>query len=113
MIVARLPHRVAGPAREGKPNLRRARREHLRRHHADDSVGLVAEVYRAPEHVRVARKNALPKFITDHANQRTAHAIFLFGENAAQLWREPDDFEKIRGNETAGDLLRRATLEPD
>ncbi len=60
MIIASLPVRIVGAPHQGEPDLDCARRKHLRRHHADNGVRLVAEVQRAPEHMRIARKESLP-----------------------------------------------------
>jgi hypothetical protein len=111
MIVAGLPHLIGRSARQGKPNLCRARREHLRRHHADDRVGLVAEIYRASEHIRVARKKAGPHPVADDANHRPAHPVFLLGEDAAMLRVQPNHFKEIGRDQAALDLLRRPPFE--
>src|SRR4051794_32031923 len=107
MILAVLPHRIAGSARERKPDFGRSRRKHLRRHYPEDGVGLVAEIDRLPEHVRLARENALPKLVADHANRRAADAILLFRENATELRLKADDLEKVSGHQPAWHLFRR------
>ena len=111
MIIARLPAGIVRAPHQGKPNFRRARREHLRRHHANDRVGLVAEIHGASEHVWVARKKSLPQTVANNGDERSAHAILLFGKDATQLRREPNHFEKVRRDQASTDLLGRAPFE--
>src|SRR5205814_2402231 len=101
MVVAVLPHLVVRPAGERKPDVDCAWRKHLRRHYAQDRVRLVPEVYRFPQHVRIAVPNALPNLVADHANHWAAHAILFLGEYASKLRLEPDHFKKVSGNESA------------
>src|ERR1043166_2189035 len=111
VIVPRLPHLVVGPAGQREPDFHGSRRKHLRRHHADNRVGLVTKVDRFAEDVRIAVEDPLPKLVADHTDGRSANAIFFFCEHAAELRRETDDLEKGRGNKGTGDLLRRAVFE--
>ena len=112
MIVPRLPARIAvGAPGEREPNVHRPRRKHLRRHHADDRVRLIAEVHRFAKHIWIAVEHALPELVADRANHRAADAIFFLGEHAPELRLEADDAEKIPGHQSARNLFRRATLE--
>ena len=111
MIFARLPHRVAGPARQWKPDIYRPRRKHLRRHHANNGERLIAQVHRLAEHVRVAVPHPLPNLVADHAHRGTAHTIFFLGEHAPELRLQADDFEKASGHQTARHLFRGAAFQ--
>ena len=111
MIVAHLPNVVVRSPGQREPDFRGPRREHLRRHHADDGVGLVAEVHRASEHIWIARKKPSPEAVADQADHRPAHAIFFLGKDAPQLRGEPDHLEEVRRHQAAGDLFRRPSFE--
>jgi hypothetical protein len=112
MIVTRLPRLVIRSPRQREPDFRVARREHLRRHHAKDRVGLIAEVHRASEHIRVARKKPGPHSVADDADHRPTHAVFFLRKHAPVLRIEPDHFEEIGGDQGPLDLLRRSPFEP-
>ena len=111
MIVSHRPTRPDRMALQRKPDFRFTRRKHLRRHDTDDGVNFAGEIERPTEHRRIALEKSLPKLIADDGQSRTADAIFLFGENAAELRLEPDDLEKVRRHDRAGNLFRLAAFE--
>ena len=107
MIIAFQPVRGIRPAHEREPDVDGAGQKHLRRHHADDRVGLITKVNGAPEDTGIALKNAEPKLVADYRKQRSADPIFFVGESATELRREANDLEEIRRHERTRKLLRR------
>ena len=111
MVIARLPHLIVGAPHERKPNVDRARRDHLRRHHADYGVRLIAKIQRATEHVGIALEEPLPKPIADDGEERAADAIFFFRECPSELRLQSEDLEKVRRHQASADLFGGASLE--
>jgi len=81
---------------------------HFARHYAGNGKGLTMKIDCASNDRGIAVKGAIPKAITDHREGRCARLIFILTKGSADLWRQSDYFEKVRGNKRDCDSFRFA-----
>ncbi len=62
----------------------------------------------APKNLGIPVKGAVPQSIAYNHQRRRAGYIFVFAKSTAELRRQPDHIEKIRGHKRDGDSLRFA-----
>ena len=108
MIGAILPSGVGASTHDREPGIHAMRRIHLARHHAGDGERLTVKIDRAPNNLGIPVEGAVPQAIADHHQRRRARFIFIFAESAADLRRQPDHVEKVRGHKSDRYSLRFA-----
>ena len=76
----------AGPRLERQNRVRGLLQDFkIRRHYADDGVGLIVQSNGPAEHVRRGRKPLLPETVTDEGDGRAAGFVFLGRKGAAEF----------------------------
>src|SRR5215213_10050296 len=78
------------------------------RHHADDGISLAVQVEWLADDAVVTAEPSLPERVTQHYYMARTGLVLRAGECTPELWRDAEQWEEVRGDETSFESFRFA-----